>query len=828
MEHFVVVHQSSAAGIGSAYRYMMEPTALQAAGATAERYLAAKANGSAEPIFKGSDWKRNYTTGWQTSNEGRPAENSDMPVHTAEQLESHGSWTVHSEPGLANFGVSFATQLSPVFCIPENKDLRRYWDRVEDRLFKIRHCMNISGDRRQLALFAPEIDPGLLVRARAAGITIEDVLNMISGELPPYRFLYLIERAKSHAGSLQGFGAALLGALEKKDVEELNRLRILHQRNIQKLTTQIREQEIKAAEEAIAAIERNKEAVTYRRNYYDGLNTQKMIPSEAVQSTATTLSSVFRGYAAGLHLLSGILHLIPEVGSPFSLKYGGKQTGDSTFSLAAALDEAATVSDAVAVSAGLQAGFQRRYEEWGHQIKLADHELDQLDRQLEAAKIRKEMAARSLEVHQKDMQQLEEVYDLYNDKLSNFGLYTWFSTTLQRLYRQAYNSAYTMAKLAEQAFHFERGSTSEQFIGASYWDAPRAGLLAGEQILADLQHMERRFIETNYRRLEITQSFSLTQINPAALIQLKEQGECTFTISEIFFDLFYPGHYQRLLKAVRLTIPCITGPYTNISATLRLTGSEVRTEPDLAVNRVAIPPSRTATVATSTAQNDGGVFEMNFRDERYMPFEGAGAISNWELTLPKNFRQFDYQTINDVVIHLSYTAQRNESLADAVERVNAGNEGAILTFLKNNSLFRAISFRQEFSNAFHRILHSPAGNAVKIELHEKHFPIFIDTSRLKVNKALLVLRPAAGLNIGRFTITLNGTPFSGFAPDMLMGNLLAQPLGNLFAGGLLGEHTLIVQDSGGLAPDAPVAGDNSALDAEKLKDIYLYVEYGVG
>ena len=35
---------------------------------------------------------------------------------------------------------------------------------VADRLFKIRHCMNIQGVVRQLPLFEPPIDPALLVR----------------------------------------------------------------------------------------------------------------------------------------------------------------------------------------------------------------------------------------------------------------------------------------------------------------------------------------------------------------------------------------------------------------------------------------------------------------------------------------------------------------------------------------------------------------------------------------------------------------------------------------------------------------------------------------
>jgi hypothetical protein len=51
--------------------------------------------------------------------------------------------------------------------------------------------MDITGTARQLALFAPEIDPRLLVRAKAAGLSLEDVLGSTRGDLPPYRFTYL-------------------------------------------------------------------------------------------------------------------------------------------------------------------------------------------------------------------------------------------------------------------------------------------------------------------------------------------------------------------------------------------------------------------------------------------------------------------------------------------------------------------------------------------------------------------------------------------------------------------------------------------------------------
>ena len=100
--------------------------------------------------------------------------------------------------------------------------------------------------------------------------------------------------------------------------------------------------------------------------------------------------------------------------------------------------------------------------------------------------------------------------------------------------------------------------------------------MAGERLLIDLQGLEQRYIEKNYRQLEIDQTFSLAQNAPDALQALRLTGECKFNIPEWLFDLTYPGQYRRRLKAARLTIPCVTGPYTNVGATLRLEGSEIR------------------------------------------------------------------------------------------------------------------------------------------------------------------------------------------------------------------------------------------------------------
>src|SRR5262249_24767324 len=142
----------------------------------------------------------------------------------------------------------------------------------------------------------------------------------------------------------------------------------------------------------------------------------------------------------------------------------------------------------------------------------------------------------------------------------------------------AYDNALALALLAERAYHFERPADSAFYVGGE-WDGSRSGLLAGERLILALNRLERRFIETDTRTPEITQSFSIAQLNPSALITFRETGSCEFSLPEFAFDVFYPGQHRWQIRAVRLTIPCVTGPYTNVSARLTLTGSKLRREP---------------------------------------------------------------------------------------------------------------------------------------------------------------------------------------------------------------------------------------------------------
>jgi hypothetical protein len=539
-------------------------------------------------------------------------------------------------------------------------------------------------------------------------MVMKDILGMLAAPLPPYRFSYLIEKAKQFTQTVQSFGNTLLSALEKKDVEELTLLRSVHERNILQMTKEIKKQQIKEAQNQYQAIVETKTNVQNRINYYQGLVDEGLTGWEITQQVSKHIGTGLRIAESIFHMTEGVLATTPQAGSPFSLNYGGEQLSKAFAGLAAWAQTLASTANEISSSAGLEASFQRREQEWKQQLLLAKQELEQVEQQCLAAEVRQLIAEKDLEIHETNMEQADELHEFYKDKFTNLGFYTYLSTTLNRLYRQAYNVAYDLAKMAERTYRFERDDETI-FIAADNWQFDRAGLLAGERLLLQLQRMEKAYLEQHRRDYEVTQSFSLALLDPSALINLRETRNCTFKIPEILFDLFYPGQYKRIIKSVRLSIPCVAGPYTNISAKLTLLNSWLRKSDNLTTAPLngshTLDIARNTSISTSSAQNDAGMFELNFRDERYLPFEGAGAISEWQLELPSLIRMFDYDTISDVIIHISYTAKDDGSFKNTVEPHIAD---ALTTFATDSGLYRLFSLRHEFPNAFHRLIH-PSG-----------------------------------------------------------------------------------------------------------------------
>ena len=656
---------------------------------------------------------------------------------------------------------------------------------------------NIEGVFRDLPLYEPPIDPLLLIRARAAGLNINSVLAELSAPLPNYRFSFTLQKALELCAELKALGGALLTALEKKDAEELVLMRSSHEIAMLKLVRDTRKQQIAEAEANVAALQQSKETILDRFGQYqkllgkpsitkgqDGLPVVEQSSSLAVSTDTgggvsglglsrtevaqlnwTATANSYTQAANSVHLLTAIAAMLPNVwigAITAGQTFGGANLWGGLTAGAKAIEMGAVNANYLANLMGTFAGYERRQDEWVHQSKLALGELKQIDKQIIAAQIRKDIAERELSNHDKQIENAQTVDDFMRGKFTSQQLYRWMSSQIAQVYFRTYQLALDQARRAERAYQHELGldNTTAPFVKTGNWDSLKGGLLAGEHLHHDLKRMEVAYLNQNSRELEITKHVSLRQLYPLALMQLRGvTGECEFEVPEVLFDLDFPGHFFRRIKSVSVSVPCVVGTYTSVSGTLTLLSSTLRDKNIISGNytdeanyKVSYLP--TQSIATSTGQNDAGVFELNFRDERYLPFEGAGVISRWRFKLPKDFRPFDYSTISDVVLHFRYTAR------DGVESTKASDSirdslNALKALGEKEGLWLLIDLRHDFPSEWQRYNKSSTNQAVTIKLGSDRFP-FIMRGRTIMITGIKRLSNSA-VSIESISILLNET-----------------------------------------------------------------------
>ncbi|WP_437826314.1 neuraminidase-like domain-containing protein [Sorangium sp. So ce1153] len=686
------------------------------------------------------------------------------------------------------------------FCIPQNDKLLAYWDTVADRLYKIRHCLNIEGVARRLALFEPPVDPGALVKAAAAGIDIGAALADLDAPLPLYRFGVLLAKANEITGEVKALGAALLAVLEKNDAECLSLLRQDQEIRLLEAVKGLRESQVEEAKESLENAKRAKELAQIKHTYYSSREFMNAGEAVAVELNKAS-TAIDAGIAIG-YTLAGGLKLIPNFvlgaagfgGSPeASAETGGKSFGDSAEDLVRTLESIAKGLDKAAALSGTVASYQRRRDDWNFQNDLATKEMEQIDRQIAAAELRIAIAQKELDNQALQIENARATNDFMRSKYTNQDLYRWQIGQISGAYFQSYKLAVDLAKRAERCFRFELGLAASSFISFGYWDNLKKGLLAGEALQYDLRRMEAAHLAQNRRELELVKHVSLKLLDPLALVKLRETGRCFFELPEELFDLDYPGHYFRRIKSVSLTLPCVAGPYTTISATLRLLKNSIRTntkngddgyprntdEQGLLADDARFVETNVPvkSIAASGGQNDSGLFELSFRDERYLPFEGAGAISVWSLELfndlasnnpdPANpdfgrpLRQFDYGSITDAVLHIKYTAREDagpfrsaaiKHLRDHFAPQGAGTPSLLLLDLRRD-------FPTPWSR-FQRPTKPADGNVLELDISADTFPLRDAGKTLQINTIWLLARCTGA---AAYTVTLT-PPLSAPAP----------------------------------------------------------------
>jgi len=681
--------------------------------------------------------------------------------------------------GLANiFG--FATNL--YFCIPNNDQLTAVRDTIDDRLYKIRHCQDIKGVFRKLPLYEPPLDVGNLVAATAQGLSLTEVLNDLNTTMPNFRFTWVLPKALELISELKSLGGSFLSAKEKQDGEALSVLRQKHDVSMQKLIMEQKKLALQEAEANLASLVQSRKRPQYQLEHSlkllgedasvipQGLDDEwralsdpiptpqnesglKLSPEEAEEMSKTRDAFALSTAVSVIQTISSELHALPTINahaSPFGVGvaacWGPPNIAEAMNGIATVMRLAADVLNHQASMASRKNSHIRTRQERIQNANTQGLEIKNIDAQIATQRVRVSIANQEITNHQAQIEHADEVLNFLTSKYTNTELYSFMEGRVRTLYYQLYQLAYSYARKAELVYHFERGNSNTQFINSGFWIPSRSGLLSGETLYLSLKQLEAAYHETTGWDYEISKFVSLRQTNPLSLLALRETGTTVFALPEILFDMDFPGHYNRKIRSVSLTIPCVVGPYTTINATLRLTSHKIRTNatatsardyvekvddgagPDRRFKTCSIPHSA---VAISNGNADSGVFDMSFGGERFLPFEGAGAISSWSLELPSGFRQFDYASISDVVMHVRYTSREGGG------RLKEAATGAVGEYIKRveelgsnsegSGLWAFFDVKAEFGIEWQAFTHPGTGKTervLRLKGLNDHLPIY--------------------------------------------------------------------------------------------------------
>lgn len=586
------------------------------------------------------------------------------------------------------------------FSVPRNDTLFSYWDTIADRLYKIRNSLNIQGVKRTLALFAPPIDPGMLVKARAMGISLDAILNSTSEKLPIYRFNVIVKLAVDMAKDACQMGRDLLAILEKQDAEQLQvfkakcdkavvaESKTVHEMEVKSLEAEkVRLEEKKTAKQNTSKMQKAMHLVSAAEKKYQKLMEKVAKIQETVEKVRNIASATFKmpdfKFGAVTNAFGGPRFDMESI--------GGTKLAENLVSAAESYAARFAQRQLDAAKTKLQAELERRKKEWTLEDEVADAEVVEVEKQEVVNEIKTQQVEKKHKSIENEILRSEQVYEVLSEKFTNNDLYIWLEKELGKVFKQYVKLLLDVAKMAERVYHFEiDGEITPicDFIKNDYWDNFRKGLLAPERILLDLRRMEKAYLENDMHEMEIIRPIRLSELEENAelyecgnafanpLSQLKNiiqdnnlptQGNnqnsagtfCEFKLTEKFFEKEFSNHSFQRIRNVQIVVETSGLTKDFLNAELTLNSSKIF------VGESYVENLTSETFASSMSNADVGMYSLKVPDEKRALFEGRGAISTWSLEirgLSKNQATGEYP-INDVVVYLTYTARKGGQYA---------------------------------------------------------------------------------------------------------------------------------------------------------------------
>lgn len=581
---------------------------------------------------------------------------------------------------------------------PVNPDLVSLWDWLEQRLFTLRNNLTIDGKMMSLAMYEAAADPRELLRAQNQG-----ALSRLSARLataaPPYRFRAMLPRTRSAVELLSRFGEQLRMLHDQHDRAELEELQLSHADELGAFAIQLQQVALEQTRAQISVLEASQQAIAQRRDFYQTLWEENVSSGERKAMDLLIAAGSLYAATAASEIAGAVADLAPNI---FGFAAGGMEWGAPLQAAADTLRDSATSVQLFGAQLNISETFRRRSEEWKQMSDQASAELEVNNQQLAHTRISQQMLEIQLAQARRAQAQTREQYQYLLTRNSSSAIYNWLITQMSAFYYQAYDAVKSLCLATEASWQFENGDHDTRFIQPAVWSDQYFGLGAGEALNLQLLQMENIHLRRHERRLEMTKSVSLKTLFAQSALPvswesilaiIRTRGAIAFSLQARDFDDDYPGHYLRQIASVSVTLPGLLGPYQNVKARLTQTHSKLLLRPDSSaldyLYGSAVSPTSSLqlnarvsqAITVSQAYQDSGLFTFNFDDERYLPFEGTGAISDWELSFPRiseDGEQLAFiNSLSDIIIQIRYLAREgNSGFTEAVtERLNQGRPG---------------------------------------------------------------------------------------------------------------------------------------------------------
>ena len=571
------------------------------------------------------------------------------------------------EDTLADVAEKVDTNASP-FLPPFCESLLTYWDRIELRLYNLRHNLSLTGQPLTLPLFAPPLDPEILLTQERGSVTDNDQWTdtAVNRALPAERFPVLLQKARNAVSGLIQLGNTFELVLRNQDEQAATLLLLDQQKAIQQETAQIQRNQFTTLNAGLESLKKQIVGAEQRRDFLlqqlnSGVSNAELtaltLRNEAVNTNVASVTAMS---------LAGALDLAPNI---FGVADGGSQWGAASSAAGMAMQTMAAVKEQQAGILETTSGFARRQDDWQQQLAAVRSELDQLRSQLKGAEAGQVTAQKQLALTLRQQDYAQAILDMQTTRFTGKTLNNWMTGRLTSLYRPYYDMVHALCLSVMRAFQYDTGARETVPLTGS-WSDLRQGLLAGEGLMLILQKLEHDWLSQRQKALDVQRTVSLeTHFNKKLLTAIKsalagsDENPATFaeqilhiavSIKDLKLQDDYPPALnlgnRRQIKQISVTLPALLAPYQDIQALLRYDG----TSPHAPGCEI---------IAISHGMDDGGQFQLDFSSPEFLPFEGIPIDDPGNLILQfpvvSDQQKALLNSLSDIILHIRYTIRRS-------------------------------------------------------------------------------------------------------------------------------------------------------------------------